>query len=193
MLETLEYGLAWLALRAIRSLVVHLMMLQIAFEPFKEHVSRKNAYLGVFGGSGLFVFALFLPWASVRLGIYAIDGGSANGWSDGAFWSVIPIAPAIFRAMRARKAFKLNTVLICVAASFIILSYNNIIHRAQWSSVSRPWEVSGSDLDVGFWLGTMALLVISGCLISWTLHDSDRPQQAHIDTAEPNVRQNITD
>lgn len=139
-------------------------------EPLRDKVSQKSAYLGVAVAIVIYFFSMFLPWTSIRGGLYAIDGGSVNGWSEWAFIAILPISPSVFMILIKNKSTKINTLLFCIMLSLFLLAYNNILHRSQWASVEHPRDISGSELDVGFWIGTLALSAISVFSLGWTLH-----------------------
>ena len=97
---------------------------------------------------------------------------------EGAYLSILPLGPAAFRILVKSRPTRVNVLLVCISLSFLLLCFLCVMARPQWSSVSAPWEVSGSDLDIGFWVGTLALAAMSVCGLSWTLHNSLR-RQAH--------------
>jgi hypothetical protein len=136
-------------------------------EPLRDKLSSKSAYLGLVVAAVMYSFSMFLPWASVRGGIRPIHGGSASGWSEFAFIAILPIVPSVFMILAKSKPTKIIVLLSCIMACLLLLAYNNIMNRAEWVSVARPWDVSGSELGVGFWLGTLALVFSLG----WTLHN----------------------
>ena len=145
-------------------------------DPLRTRVSVKNAFLGVTIGLVLFVFALFLPWASVSAAL-AKDGGSSSGWAEGGYWALLPLLVPMYRVVANRRPMRMVVLLPCLALALLVLAVNNISDRSQWR---RPYRMIGSvfvdganygsSLDVGFWLGLASLLVISLSVIAWTLH-----------------------
>jgi hypothetical protein len=145
----------------------------------EEKVSERSAFLGVYGALAAFAFSLFLPWASAPAGVLARDGGSSSGWSELAFLSLLPFAGLILSVASVRRPIKPATLLICIAASFCLLAFNNVLDRSHWD---RPFQASidsdafithanfGSALGAGFWLGLLALVAMSVFGLAWSLH-----------------------
>lgn len=145
-------------------------------DPLKTRVSAKNAFLGVTIGLVLFVFALFLPWASVSAAL-ANDGGSSSGWAEAGYWALFPLVIPMYRVVANRRPMRLVIVLPCLAIALLMLAVNNVSDRSQWNRAPRMvgnvfvnGANYGSSLDVGFWLGLASLLVISLSVLAWTLH-----------------------
>ncbi|MDP2367418.1 hypothetical protein [Rhodoferax sp.] len=136
---------------------------------FKQKISKHNAHLGVLVGFGVFAFALFLPWASIPAGLMARDGGSVDGWSESAYFALVPLALALYPVFLHRSV-QLKTLLINIAIAFALLGYNNVANRNIWQNA---YGNMGSIMGAGFWLGLLALVAISVCGIAWSLHTSE--------------------
>lgn len=135
----------------------------------RHTISRNNAYLGVAIGFSVFAFALFLPWASIPVGLIANDGGSVIGWKEGAYFAIFPFVFALYPVFLHRTV-SLKNLLANIVISFALLGYNNVINRTTWHS--RYSENLGSDLSVGFWIGLMAIVAISVFGLAWSMHTS---------------------
>jgi hypothetical protein len=147
--------------------------------PLKSRISEKSGYLGVVIGLAAFSFSLFLPWASIPAGISATDGGSSSGWSELAFFAVVPLSGLLLSIFGMRKPIRPKTTLISVLVAFAVLGFNNIVNRSTWQ---RPFSVIpgtdsyithanfGSSLDIGFCLGLIALTAVCVFGLAWSLH-----------------------
>lgn len=144
--------------------------------PLEHKINEKSAFLGIIILLAVAGFTMFLPWASIPagMGIRAVDGGSASGWSEGAYLVFLPFAGLFLSFMKNRPAIKPWTLLVCILVAFVLLGFNNVIHRTEWVPTSFSYrDVNyGSMLDVGFWLGFLATLAVSVFGLAWSPHKS---------------------
>jgi hypothetical protein len=138
-------------------------------EVLKHKISKNTAYLGVLVGMGIFAFSFFLSWASIPTGQMARDGGSVTGWSEKAYLALFPLAFALYPVF-LQKSVQLKNLLINIVIAFALLGYNNVANRTTWNN---NYGNMGSTLDVGFWIGFLAMVAISACGIAWSLHTND--------------------
>lgn len=132
----------------------------------KQKISKNAAYLGVLVGIGIFAFSFFLSWACVPAGQMARDGGSVTGWNEKAYLALLPLAFALYPVF-LQKSVQLKNLLANIVIAFALLGYNNVANRTTWTN---HYGNMGSTLDVGFWIGFVAMLTISACGIAWSLH-----------------------
>ena len=147
--------------------------------PIQQKISEGSALLGVYGAFAAFAFSLFLPWATAPAGVLVRDGGSSSGWSEWAFVALLPFGGLVLSVASFRRPIRPTTLLVCVAASFVLLGVNNVLNRSHWD---RPFQASidsdafvthanfGSALGTGFWFGLLALVAISVFGLAWSLH-----------------------
>ncbi|MFZ6656539.1 hypothetical protein [Undibacterium sp. TJN19] len=141
----------------------------------KHKISKNAAYLGVLVGMGIFAFSFFLSWACVPAGQMARDGGSVTGWNEKAYLALLPLAFALYPVF-LQKSVQLKNLLANIVIAFALLGYNNVANRTTWTN---HYGNMGSTLDVGFWIGFVAMLTISACGIAWSLHTSDSNEVQH--------------
>jgi len=154
----------------------HLNALVESLRPLKEQISEKPAYVGSVLGFAAYGFSLFLPWSTVPAGIAAQDGGSSSGWAEGAYAALIPMVGLALALAGVRRPNRVGTFLMAVAASFLLVGYNNVANRTTWQrqasfllGIPHP-EDFGSTLGAGFWIGLLALVATAGFGVAWTLH-----------------------
>ena len=143
-------------------------------EILKSKISKNGAYLGVLGGFGVFAFSLFLTWSKIPSGMEAMDGGAVSGWSEKAYWAIVPLVISLFPVF-IQRAVWIKTLLVTIVLSFGLLGYNNVLHRTSWGTPRNyatltPGSNFGSDLGVGFWFGLIAIAAVAVCGIAWALH-----------------------
>lgn len=138
----------------------------------KHKISKNTAYLGVLVGMGIFAFSFFLSWACVPAGQMARDGGSVTGWSEKAYLALLPLAFALYPVF-LQKSVQLKNLLVNIVIAFALLGYNNVANKTTWTN---HYGNMGSTLDVGFWIGFVAMLTISACGIAWSLHTTDNDE-----------------
>ncbi|MDP1977629.1 hypothetical protein [Undibacterium sp.] len=138
----------------------------------KHKISKNTAYLGVLVGMGIFAFSFFLSWACVPAGQMARDGGSVTGWNEKAYLALLPLAFALYPVF-LQKSVQLKNLLVNIVIAFVLLGYNNVANKTTWTN---HYGNMGSTLDVGFWIGFVAMLTISACGIAWSLHTTDNDE-----------------
>lgn len=132
----------------------------------QHKINRNTAYLGVLIGFVVFGFSLFLSWASIPAGMMATDGGATTGWRELAFLALLPLGFALYPVFFSRSV-DLKNLLISIVIAFALLGYNNVINRTSWHNA---YGNMGSAMGAGFWIGLLAMIVISACGIAWALH-----------------------
>jgi hypothetical protein len=145
-------------------------------EVLKHKISKNTAYLGVLVGIGIFAFSFFLSWASIPTGQMARDGGSVTGWYEKAYLALLPLAFALYPVF-LQKSVQLKNLLINIVIAFALLGYNNVANRTTWNN---DFGNMGSSLDVGFWIGFLAMLAISACGIAWSLHTAINAEEIKV-------------
>lgn len=141
----------------------------------KHKISKNTAYLGVLVGMGIFAFSFFLSWACVPAGQMARDGGSVTGWNEKAYLALLPLAFALYPVF-LQKSVQLKNLLVNIVIAFALLGYNNVANKTTWTN---HYGNMGSTLDVGFWIGFLAMLTISACGMAWSLHTIDSGEVQH--------------
>jgi hypothetical protein len=145
-------------------------------EILKHKIGKNTAYLGVLAGMGVFAFSFFLSWASIPTGQMAVDGGSVTGWYEKAYLALIPLVFALYPVF-LQKSVQLKNLLINIVIAFALLGYNNVANRTTWNN---DYGNMGSSLDVGFWMGFLAMLAISACGIAWSLHTAIKSEELNV-------------
>ena len=145
-------------------------------EILKYKIGKNTAYLGVLAGMGVFAFSFFLSWASIPTGQMAVDGGSVTGWYEKAYLALIPLVFALYPVF-LQKSVQLKNLLINIVIAFALLGYNNVANRTTWNN---DYGNMGSSLDVGFWMGFLAMLAISACGIAWSLHTAIKSEELNV-------------
>lgn len=144
----------------------------------QDRITRRGAYLGVMAASGVFLVSLFFSWTQVRAGVSAADTGSRSGWAEAAYVAALPLLFVVYSVFKDRS-LAVKPALVLGAAALVILMFNNVLNRTTWVGVQYMGLITqnagrdmGSELGIGFWLGLLALVVISVCGISWAFHTS---------------------
>lgn len=144
--------------------------INLSGEFLKTRISLSHAYIGVCGGFALFLFSMFFPWVTARIGISVNDGGESSGWAECAYLSAIPLLVIAYPII-IRKATELMPTFICVGLALSLLISVNIVNRSRWAY--RDYDY-GSSLGLGFWFGLISLVAISVSAISWALHTQNK-------------------
>ena len=126
----------------------------------------RGAYLGMLVGYFAFLLALFLPWATFPASDWD-TAKEATGWYQYSYSSLIPLALVTIPAIVAKKHIRVLLALSGIVLSFSLFVYSDIINRVRWHYAGSSAD---STLGTGFWLGAIAIVTISICSISWSLH-----------------------
>jgi len=144
----------------------------------KRYLSPKQSYNILLGGLAVFFISLFFAWAKATSAITNLqDTGVSSGWSEKAYFDVLPFLYVASLVLRGKKLTILNA-LIEGAISFALLIYNNILNKSGWQeTVSDPRWPSlpdrynlGSDYGIGFWIGLLSLVALFLASIAWAAH-----------------------